>query len=101
MKLKEPQHVMMNFNTDEERTKDKVNLLLKVNYVSSIIAIAFGFVSFFIFDITQVIPHFLIGFGVLNLANTLVFKKHQSLTTTYNISSVLALVSSTDLLFKG
>ncbi len=94
MKLKEPQHVMMNFNTDEERTKDKVNLLLKVNYVSSIIAIAFGFVSFFIFDITQVIPHFLIGFGVLNLANTLVFKKHQSLTTTYNISSVLALITA-------
>lgn len=85
---------MKHFNTDEERTNDKIRLILKVNYVSSILAIAFGLLCFFVFDIKQIIPHLLMLFGVLNLANTVIFRKHQSLTTTYNISSVLALVTS-------
>lgn len=93
---------MTNFNTVEERTNDKTKLILKVNYVSSILAIIFGLVCFFLLKITQIIPYLLIGFGILNLINTVVLRKHKSLTTTYNISSVLALATAfTITLYSG
>jgi two-component sensor histidine kinase len=93
---------MTNFNTVEERTNDKTKLILKVNYVSSILAIIFGLVCFFLLKITQIIPYLLIGFGILNLINTVVLRKHKSLTTTYNISSVLALAAAfTITLYSG
>ncbi|AZQ58689.1 sensor histidine kinase [Maribacter sp. MJ134] len=85
---------MNDFNIDQERLKDKINLILKVNYVSSALAIVFGFACFFILDIKEIIPYVFVIFGLLNLANTLFFRKHQSLTSTYNISSILALLSA-------
>lgn len=93
---------MTNFNTEQERTNDKTKLILKVNYVSSFLAILFGLVCFFLLKITQIIPYVLIGFGILNLLNTVLLRKHKSLTTIYNISSVLALIAAfTITLYSG
>lgn len=85
---------MNDFNIDQERLKDRIQLVLKVNYVSSFLAIIFGITCFFILDIKQIIPFVFVIFGILNLLNTVVFKKHNSLTSTYNISSIMALVSA-------
>lgn len=85
---------MNDFNIDQERLKDRIKLILKVNYVASILAILFGVACIFILKITEIIPHTFIVFGVLNLLNTVVFKEHNSLTSTYNISSIMALISA-------
>ncbi len=79
---------------DQERLKDKIKLVLKVNYFSSILAIFFSMVCLFALNITQIIPYAFLIFGVLNLANTWVFKYHKILIITYNISSIMALIST-------
>jgi two-component system, sensor histidine kinase PdtaS len=79
---------------DQERLKDKIKLVLKVNYFSSILAILFSMVCLFALNITQIIPYAFLIFGVLNLTNTWVFKYHKILTITYNISSIMALIST-------
>ncbi|WP_136467292.1 sensor histidine kinase [Flagellimonas onchidii] len=89
-------------NKDKYRLQDKIQLVLKVNYNSSILAILFGLVCLFFLNIKGVIPYTFFGFALLNLANTLLFKKHQNLTMTYNITSVIAMVGSTLIvLFSG
>ncbi|MCK5440260.1 MAG: sensor histidine kinase [Maribacter sp.] len=79
---------------DQERLNDKIKLVLKVNYFSSILAILFSMVCLFALNITQIIPYAFLIFGVLNLANTWIFKYHKTLTITYNISSIMALIST-------
>lgn len=85
---------MNDLNIDQERLKDKTQLIVKVNYFSSALAIIFGLACFFLLEIKEIIPFTFIIFGILNLGNTLLFKKNQSLNTTYNISSILALLSA-------
>ncbi|MDX1766981.1 MAG: sensor histidine kinase [Arenibacter troitsensis] len=79
---------------DQYRLKDKVRLTLRVNYISSVLSIIFGLICIFLLDITRIIPATFIVFGVLNLANTLAFHKHNLLGLTYNFTSILALASS-------
>ncbi len=83
---------MNDFSIDQERLNDRVKLVLKVNYVASVLAILFGLACYFFLGITQIIPFAFVAFGVLNLLNTIIFKKHNSLTSTYNISSIMALI---------
>ncbi|MFD0798257.1 sensor histidine kinase [Maribacter chungangensis] len=85
---------MTDSNVDQERLKDKVSLVLKVNYVSSALALVFGLVCYFVLNITQIIPYVFIAFGVGNLLNTWAFHKHKNITATYNISSITALISA-------
>ncbi|MGB3149331.1 MAG: sensor histidine kinase, partial [Maribacter sp.] len=85
---------MNDFNIDQERLKDRIKLILKVNYVASILAIVFGLACFFVLKIIEIIPYVFVIFGILNLLNTVIFKKHNSLISTYNISSVMALISA-------
>ncbi len=85
---------MNDLNIDQERLEDKIKLILKVNYVSSALAIVFGLACFFILDIKEIIPYVFVIFGLLNLTNTIFFRKHQSLNSTYNLSSILALISA-------
>lgn len=85
---------MPNSVIDQERLKNKIKLVLRVNYVSSILAILFSMVCLFALNITQIIPYAFLIFGVLNLANTWAFKYHKTLTVTYNISSIMALIST-------
>src|SRR5690606_8215963 len=87
---------------DEYRLKDKVRLTLRVNYSSSVLAIVFGLLCYYFLKITQIIPFAFIAFGVLNLANNILYHKHRVLTLTYNISSIMALATSiTVTLYSG
>ena len=90
----ETQNHMPNPVIDQERLNNKIKLVLKVNYFSSILAILFSMVCLFALNITQIIPYAFLIFGVLNLANTWIFKYHKTLTITYNISSIMALIST-------
>jgi len=79
---------------DQERLQDKIKLILKVNYVSSALALVFGLLCYFALNITQIIPFAFIAFGICNLLNTWAFHNHKKITTTYNISSIMALISA-------
>ncbi|MFS4456282.1 sensor histidine kinase [Maribacter sp. 2304DJ31-5] len=85
---------MKDFDIDQERLKDKIQLVIKVNYVSSILALVFALICYFVLSVTEIIPFVFITFGILNLINTWFFKRHDSLTLTYNVSSVMALISA-------
>ncbi len=78
----------------EDRLKDKVRLVIKVNYFSSVFSLVFCCICFFILDITKVIPYVFLTFGVLNLINTIVYNYHRSLTLTYNIVSIMTLTGA-------
>ncbi|WP_373517525.1 sensor histidine kinase [Pricia sp.] len=78
----------------EERLRDKVRLVIKVNYFSSIFSLVFCFICLFLLDITQVIPYVFLIFGVLNLINTILYNYHRSLTLTYNIVSIMTLTGA-------
>jgi two-component sensor histidine kinase len=82
---------MENSTLDEERLKDKIDLVLRVNYISSSLAIVFAAVCFYLLKITQILPETFLFFGIFNLINTLLFKYHRNLTVTYNLSSMAAL----------
>jgi two-component sensor histidine kinase len=87
---------------DEYRLRDKVKLTLRVNYFSSLFAIILGFLCLYILKITAILPYVFFGFGAINLINTLLFKSHRNLTLTYNITSIVALVSAIVItLFSG
>ncbi|WP_047245948.1 sensor histidine kinase [Maribacter thermophilus] len=87
---------------EQERLRNKIKLVLKVNYVASAIAITFGLVCFFLLDIKEIIPYVLVIFGSLNFINIQFFKLKKNLTLTYNISSILALISAlTITLYSG
>ncbi|MCK0145064.1 ATP-binding protein [Arenibacter sp. F26102] len=79
---------------DQYRLKDKVRLTLRVNYISSVLSIVFGIVCIYFLKITQIIPATFIVFGILNLVNTLLFHKHNTLGITYNFTSIMALAAS-------
>ena len=77
---------------DVERLRDKINLVLRVNYISSALALIFFAVCLFFLKITEIVPYVFLFFGLFNLANTFAFKYHKNLTLTYNISSIAALI---------
>jgi two-component sensor histidine kinase len=83
---------MYDSHVDQERLQDKIQLILKVNYVSSALSIAFAILCYFVLQITEIIPYVFLVFGMLNLINTLAFQRHKAITSTYNISSVMALI---------
>lgn len=78
----------------EERLRDKAKLVIKVNYFTSIFSLIFCFICLFVLDITRVIPYIFLGFGILNLINTFLYKYHKSLSLTYNIVSIMTLAGA-------
>ncbi|HET8736590.1 MAG TPA: sensor histidine kinase, partial [Pricia sp.] len=86
---------MKDSKNPEERFRDKARLVIKVNYFSSLFSLLFGAVCFYVLDITYVIPYVFLIFGLLNLANTLLFRYHGNLTFTYNIVSIMTLAGAT------
>ena len=80
-------------NKDNYRLQDKTKLVLKVNYFACLFSFAFGLICFFLLEIKGIIPYSFFAFSILNLINTLVLKTHNNLTLTYNITSILAMVS--------
>ncbi len=77
-----------------ERLNNKARLVLRVNYFTSIFSLAFGAICWFFLDIKQVIPFVLLGFGILNLLNTILYYYHKNLTLTYNIVSIMTLAGA-------
>lgn len=82
-----------NVNTGK-RLNNKARLVIKVNYFSSLFAICFSPICFFLLGITEVIPYIFLIFGILNLTNTVLYNVHHNLTATYNIVSILTLTGS-------
>ncbi len=79
---------------DKYRLEDKTQLVLKVNYFASLFALLFGLICSFLLNIQGIIPYTFLCFAVLNLLNTLLLKSHGNLTITYNVTSILAMVSA-------
>ncbi|PWL39190.1 histidine kinase [Flagellimonas aquimarina] len=89
-------------NKDKYRLQDKIQLVLKVNYYSSLFAVVIGLICLFLLDIKGIIPYTFFVYAALNLLNTFLFSKHKSLTATYNITSILAMIGATIItLFSG
>ncbi len=86
----------------EQRLRDKVRLVLKVNYFTSVFSLIFFVLCLFLLDITEVIPYVFLSFGILNLMNTFLYKYHKNLTLTYNIVSIMTLTGAIIItLFSG
>lgn len=79
---------------DVDRLRDKINLVLRVNYIASILCLAFALICRFPLQITHVIPYVFLGYGTLNVLNLIAFRKHKKLALTYGISLVLSLIAS-------
>lgn len=79
---------------DKHFLNDKAQLTIRVNFISSVLSIAFGFICIFLLKITQVIPYLFFAYGFFNLLNTYLYFKHKSLIVTYNITSIMALAIS-------
>tara|TARA_R110002050_G_scaffold267266_1_gene408849 strand:+ start:28452 stop:29654 length:1203 start_codon:yes stop_codon:yes gene_type:complete len=76
----------------QQRLKTKTNLILRVNYFSSVLSLLFGLVCFFYLEIYNIIPFAFFTYSIINIINTIFFKFHKNLTLTYNITSITALV---------
>lgn len=85
---------MPDSDIEQEYIREKIKLVLKVNYITSILAIAMGVACLVLLDITRVIPHVLILYGVANLINTFLYKTTKNISLTYHVSSLLALISA-------
>ncbi|WP_228235456.1 sensor histidine kinase [Allomuricauda sp. M10] len=79
---------------DKYRLQDKIDLILKVNYSSSIFAAVFGLICFFLLDIRGVIPYVFLSYAFINLINTLLYQQHNNLVLTYNLTSILSMVGA-------
>lgn len=76
---------------DKYRIQDKIDLILKVNYSSSIFAAIFGMICFFFLKMDGVIPYTFLAYAFVNLLNTLLYAKHKNLILTYNLTSILSM----------
>lgn len=85
---------MSGFTIDQERLQDKTNLFLRVNYTTCILALIFAVVCYFLLEIKHIIPHSLIGFGLIGLLNIQYYKLHKNIVPTFNFASVLGLIAS-------
>jgi two-component sensor histidine kinase len=79
-------------NKDTYRLQDKTKLVLKVNYFACLFSLVFGLVCIFLLEINGIVPYSFFVFALLSLINTLLLKTHNSLTLTYNITSIVAMV---------
>ncbi|NVN18847.1 sensor histidine kinase [Muricauda sp. HICW] len=79
---------------DTYRIQDKVTLILKVNYNSSFFAAIFGLACYFLLGIDGIVPYTFWGYAVINLLNTLLYKQHEKLVLTYNLTSILSMLGA-------
>ncbi|MEW2921503.1 sensor histidine kinase [Muricauda sp. ANG21] len=80
---------------DKQLLQDKIDLILKVNYSSSLFAFILGLICLFFLNIEGIIPYACFSFAILNLVNTLLYKQHENLIFTYNLTSILAMIGAT------
>ena len=79
---------------DQEQVKDKISVMHKVNYASSIFSLLFFPFCLFVLHIDQIIPYIFLVFGIVILINTLAFKTHNNLLATYHITSITAMMAA-------
>lgn len=79
---------------DKYRLQDKIDLILKVNYSSSLFVALFGLICFFFLDIKGVIPYAFIGYAFLNVLITLLYLRHKNLVLTYNLTNILSMIGA-------
>ena len=77
---------------DSYRLQDKTQLVLKVNYFASLFSLVFGLICMFLLDVKGLVAYSFFAFALFNLINTLLLNTHKSLTITYNITSILAML---------
>src|SRR6056297_311588 len=93
---------MPDFQIEQEYVKEKIRLVQKVNYVTSALAILFGFICIFLLNIREIIPQVLFSYSILNLINIFFYENRKNKSLTYNISFILALISAlTITLYSG
>lgn len=80
--------------TLEERLKYQQRLVLRVNYVSIAFTITFSAICYFFLNIKEIIPQTLLMFCVLNSINTILYFNHKNLIITYNVVSILSLMTA-------
>lgn len=85
---------MENNYIDQERHKDKENLLVKATNYASILSLVFFLICFFFLNIQSVLSFIFLAFAILSLSNTYAYKFHKNLSLTYHISSVVSLVAA-------
>lgn len=86
----------------KDSKNEKTRLILRVNYLSSLISLVFCCACLFLLDIKNVIPMTFLGFGILNLMNTILYHYHKNIEITYNVVSVMTLVAATTItLYSG
>lgn len=85
---------MQNSTVNLSRLSDKTKLLLKFNYTSSFMSIAFGIVCLYFLQVKHVVPHAFFTYSILNLLNVIAFKRHGSLIIMAVATSMLSLIST-------
>ncbi len=93
---------MRKSTSDEKRISDKTGLLLRFNYVSSVLSLILGFISLYVFDLQGVITSVFFLYVTLNLLNVAIFKVNGNLTVMAIYTSVLSTISTVVItLFSG
>ncbi|MRH98946.1 sensor histidine kinase [Kriegella sp. EG-1] len=78
----------------QDRLANQARLVKRVCYFTSFFALVFGTLCFYALNITEVIPHIFWSFGVINLANIILYQYHKNLLLTYNIVSIMTLAGA-------
>lgn len=93
---------MQNTINKHSRLSDKTELLLKFNYTSSLLSIAFGVLCLYVLQVKNIIPHAFFTYSILNFLNIAAFKRHRSLIIMAVATSLLSLISTIIItLFSG
>ncbi|MDP5231686.1 MAG: sensor histidine kinase [Cellulophaga sp.] len=78
----------------KQQLKTKTHLTLRVSYFSAALSFLFGLACIYFLDIFRVIPYVFFTFSFLNLINSYVYRFHNKITLTYNITSAMALIGA-------
>ncbi|MGS0524590.1 sensor histidine kinase [Zobellia nedashkovskayae] len=84
------------------RVSDKTKLLLKFNYISSVLSLIIGLICSYVIHMDGTIPYVFYFYFVLNLLNVAVFNKHKNLLAMAICTSTLSFLSTIVItLFSG
>ncbi|WP_394749793.1 sensor histidine kinase [Spongiimicrobium salis] len=85
---------MIETTQKSNRISDKTQLLIRFNYVSSLLSFLLGLACYFGLHIKEVVPHVFFAYPIINLANVFAFKKHRNLTVMALVTSSLSFFST-------
>lgn len=85
---------MQNSTKNLSRLSDKTKLLLKFNYTSSFLSLAFGIACLYVLQVKNIVPYAFFTYAILNLLNVAAFKRHRSLIVMAVATSLLSVIST-------